>query len=340
MKALMIITLAILTCSGIQAQNILPNGGFENGMVGWANFWGQTGSLSKERFHAGNASAQVTHTKTAQSGWLQPVSGLEIGAVYRAEVYAFRETDAITAMVSMHTASQPYLRSANGEKMRKVGAWELLTVDIATRPNGEVWVHLCADGAGTIWFDDATLTLVKTRAQRRAELLPIVDLPKSSIAEKAQACLDLGEVAFGDGDLPTAAKYYHQVLELVPNDRTKCRNALSDLFEMYRRHKDYAQATAAKREIVERFSAADTVEGAQDLTGLAEALGEEADHLPPDYAGAIKRLDEALSLYNKAGAIYKKIDAVANKNALDILDDRLVVTRYDINEDKKLGKLK
>ena len=340
MKRFVIIALALLTCSGIRAQNLLPNGGFENSTVGWANFWGQTGSLSKERSHAGNASAQVTHAKTAQSGWLQPVSGLEIGAVYRAEVYAFRTVDTITAFASMHTASQPYLRSANGEKMRKVGVWELLTVDIAARPNGEVWVHLCADGVGTVWFDDATLTLVKTRAQRKTELLPIIDAPTATAVEKAQACLDLGEVAFGDGDLPAAARYYHQVLELAPNDRTKCRNALSDLFEMYRRHKEYAQATAARREIVERFSALDTVEGAQDLSGLAEALGEEADHLPPDYAGAITRLNEALALYSKAGAIYKKIDAVANKNALDILDDRLVVTRYDINEDKKLGKLK
>ena len=84
--------------------------------------------------------------------------------------------------------------------------------------------------------------------------------------------------------------------------------ALDALAESSRRSRDYAGATQALRQKIDHYSAADTVEGAMDLAMLAEALGEEAFHLQPDYAAATARLTEALGLYMRAMAIYASID--------------------------------
>lgn len=339
MKTGIPILLALLlgVCGGLRAQNVLTNGDFETNIAGWTNFWGSNGSWSQERHHAGAGSAQVTHAKEMSSGILQPAADLEIGAVYQARVYAFRTTATVTALISMHTASQPFLNSSSGEKMQQTSAWELLTADLATRPNGVLWVHLLVAGTGTVWFDDASLVLLKTRAQRKAELLPVLDGDATSV-EKAKACIGLGEVAFGDGDLPAADRYCRQVLTLVPQDKNLCWNALCDLADLCRRCKEYPRVTAARRTIADSYSTVDTVENAQDLTALAEALGEEADHLAPDYPGAIDRLNEALAIYTRISALYKKLDANANKAAIDTIDDRIVVTRYDIDEYRRLAR--
>ncbi|MBI4283299.1 MAG: carbohydrate binding domain-containing protein, partial [Chloroflexi bacterium] len=105
MKRLIIVVLVSLVFFGnARAQNLFTNSGFEDGTTRWTNFWAQTGSLSTERFHSGKSSAKIAHAESKESGWSQSeIKGLEAGAVYKVEVYAYRAADTVSAKIWLLT---------------------------------------------------------------------------------------------------------------------------------------------------------------------------------------------------------------------------------------------
>ena len=323
--------------AGEPAGNLVPNGTFEDGTGGWLNTWAVTGSHVTERAHSGTGSARLAHPENENSIWLLMLQDVPVGPLYQIETYVYRDRETIQARIGAHTNSPPYSRSSASEKVQKTGGWERLVTTIAARPNGEVWIHLHAEGQGTVWFDDVSLTIAKPVETRRAELTAVIESKTATAASKAQAYLDLGELTRSvDQDLKLAVAYYEKVPLHAPDNKTQCRLAWDAVAEASRSGKDYAAVTAAIRKKVARHSSADALEGAQDMARLAEALGEEAFHLQPDYAAALKRLEEALQLYEQATALCRQLDAQMHKGLMDILADRIVVTRYDINEYSQL----
>lgn len=342
MKQLILATAVLLAFAGRgSAGNAISDGGFEDGTGKWQNLWSSTsGSLSSEYARSGKMSGKREHPETASTGWLRMTTDLDPGVLYRVNAYAYRQTNSISASMSMHTDTPAYSRSASSEKTVKTGEWELLTADIATRHNGTIWIQLGAEGIGSVWFDDVLVTVLKTRDERKNLLLTSVTSQSASNEDKAQAFLDLGEIQYLERNPASAANFYSKVPDLVPDDEARCRQALDAWAKASRRAKDYAAASVALRKLVKDYTPSGTVEEAKHLTKLAWALGEEADHVVPDYKAALKILEEALQIYSNAASVYRGIDPVAHKHAIDLLEDRLVVTRYDINEMKRLGGLK
>jgi hypothetical protein len=341
MKPLIAALFLALAFAGLgRAENAIPDGGFEGGKGKWNNLWGVTsGSLSTEHVRSGKTSAKLEHPQATTTGWQRQTTDLESGFLYRVAVHSYRTTNTISSSVTMHTDTPPYSRSAKSEKSKRIDEWEHLSADIATRRNGTIWIEMIAEGSGSIWFDDVTVTVLKTRDERKKELLARIESKAATKEEKSQAYLDLGEIEFINKEPEAAAQYYALVTELSPKDVNRCRQALDARAFACRRAKDFSDARAALKKLVEDYSTDGTLEEARSLTNLGWALGEEADHVMPDYAAALKILDEALRVFSKAAAIYREIDPVAHKYFVDTLEDRLTVTRYDINAYRELGSL-
>lgn len=238
--------LGLTLCGIIRAQNLVINPGFEDGSNRWANFWLQSGSISTERAHAGKNAAKIAHAEVKQSGWTQEnISGLEPGAVYRVQVYAYRDAATITAQVWLLTRyvypnGAPRFRTTTGRSMTAVNAWELLTGELTTNPEGVLTIDLLANGKGNIWFDDVTVTLVKSRKQRMTELQAVVADPAAQKDKRAQAFLDLGQIALWiEDDAQAAVADYQKALELLPADKMTAIIACANLAEIYARRKDY-----------------------------------------------------------------------------------------------------
>ena len=315
-----------------QTTNLLANGGFEQGSDGWINTWAATGSHVTDRTHSGHGALRISNSERKNSLWLRMLTDVPLGPMYRVEAYARRDVDTINATMSLHTNSPPYYRTASVGPIQQIGEWKLLAVELSPRHNGELWIHLSGEGIGNVWFDDVTVTVTQSKAQRSAALNAITVDATAPAAARAQAHLELGEIVrWADRDSQAACVHFRNVCTLIPDDTTKCRMALDAVAESSRRSRNYAGATQALRQKIDHYSSADTVEGAMDLAMLAETLGEEAFHLQPDYAAATARLTEALGLYIRAMAIYASLDPIAHKPAIDKMADRIVVTRYDIN---------
>ena len=256
-KLALAVLLSLVLCGNARAQNLFTNGGFEDGTTGWTNFWAPTGSSSTERFHSGKSSAQIAHAESKESGWSQSdIKGLEAGAVYKAEVYAYRDTDKVSAKIWLYTGwwhtGAPRYRSTTGRLLLGVNTWELLTGEIPTNPDGTIGINLYVAGKGNVWFDDVSLTLIKTREERKDDLLAITTSTTAKAEEKAQAHLDLGQIALWiEEDSKSALKNYRKALELVPDDKVKCITAFANLAEIYRQQKDHANALASYNKLLD-----------------------------------------------------------------------------------------
>jgi hypothetical protein len=324
------------------AENLLSNSGFEEGTAGWVNFWGETGSLSTERFRTGTKSARINQFEGRPhgSGWAQTAEGLEVGAIYRADAHVYRNVDTVTAHVwIVPQGNFPYPRaSTTSEKTQTTGTWELISCEMPARmidswQGGSLMVHVLAEGTGEVWVDDVSLSQVKTAMRQKAELATVIAFPIAPAAKKAQAYLDRGEISFaGARDLDSALTDFGEVLRLVPEDTNTCLLALSGVLETYRRQNDFSNATRVVRQIVDDYTFAGTADHAKEVTKFGNALVEEADHLVPNYAEALQRLDEATNLYQRAITTYTAIDAAAHKVAIEIAEDKLIAVRQDIKE--------
>jgi len=340
MKAIITALFVVFAFSSLgRAENAISDGGFEGGLGRWQNRGStSSGSLSSERSRSGSSSAKIHHPNSTTSGWLRMTTDLESGFLYSVTAYVYRSTNTISAHFSMHTDTPPFSRSANSGKSQRIGEWEQLGAELITRRNGTIWIQLSAEGVGSIWFDDVSVNVLKTRAERKEELLAVVNSQKTSNSERARANMELGEIEYIDKAPALAAAYYAAAIELSPDDEALCREALDAVAKASRRARDFANASAALRKLVEKYSLTDAEDNARNLTSLGWALGEEADHAVPDYAAALAILDEALRVFSEAAEIYRAIDSVAHKRQIDTLEDRLTVTRYDIKQFKELGR--
>lgn len=199
---------------------------------------------------------RVAHPEPASSAWLQIVDGLEPGALYRVSAYVYRDSPAVTAGISLHThvVSQgaPRRRVAASRPTQQTNAWELVDCQIQTTLNGQVWVHLGAQGTGTVWIDDVSVTRAQTRDERRADLVRLADSAMATADERAAALLDAGQILlWAEDDAAAARRQYRRALELAgPDDVAKRITALVNLAECATRLQDYPDSLQRLREVL------------------------------------------------------------------------------------------
>lgn len=316
--ALFGIVLPLLLGGVLTAQELLDNGGFENGLDKWRNVGGgKSATLTTvvaDRFRSGAYSIRMAHPESASSAKLQIVDGLEVGALYRVSAYVYRDNPAITADISLHTnqASKgaPRTRAAASQPAKQIDAWELVECEIQTTLSGQIYVHLNTRGKGSAWFDDVSVTRMRTRDERFADLILTASSATASDDEKAAAHLDAGYILlWGARDAAAAQTHYRQALELAkPADAAKRITALVNLAECASRLSDLPEGARLLREAL-----ALDPEGRRELKGVyggrIQAMLSVADlhRLQRDYSKAVAAYEEALPLAADSKAESRRI---------------------------------
>ena len=231
----------------LAAQVLVKNAGFEDGISHWVNFWKNTGSSSTELSHSGAASGCITHPENFESGWHHAFEKLEPGVLYRISAYAYRDNDTVEAKVWGHTgrmtSGAPVSRAPTGRPLAKVKEWEHIWNDIQMNSRGHLTVNLFVRGAGSVWWDDVSVSILKTREQRKEELQAVIQSDETPPDEKVAAIFSLGEIRLWAENAPAAAlPLYEQALELAPDDLRTELIVTINLAEIARMQEDYDTA--------------------------------------------------------------------------------------------------
>lgn len=174
--------LLILSTRAFAGEDLLTNGGFEEGLSGWAKLWTRTpnagsAQLRQEGAHSGARCAQIEHTGSGDWSFAQekPLA-VQPGQLYELRAWVLVEGKGTTELCVV-------LRDAKGGVMdwvfasRSSGAtgsrWRLLRSRFIV-PAGAASIvpRLIGHGPAIVRLDDASLTLEGTMDTLRAKDLP------------------------------------------------------------------------------------------------------------------------------------------------------------------------
>ena len=154
----------------------------------------------------------------------------------------------------MWHAGAPLMWSLWSDPAQQVNAWELLSKEMQTGPNGQMNINLYAEGKGSVWFDDFSVTKARTREQRRSDLAKVVEGTGIVAIEEEiwQACMDLGQILLWiDKDLESSLSRYSKALELAVGDKKRTIMVLSNIAEIHRQQKDLSAALKDYNKLIE-----------------------------------------------------------------------------------------
>ena len=172
------------------AENLVANGGFEQGLQGWSRFWSRTAegkaALDPAVRHEGRQSVRVEHPG-AQDWSLSQQNRLAVrpGEIYELAAWVRLEGDGeATASVTLYGAESKVLDwSFGGRSTRAAPDWRLLRSRFIV-PDGATAIlpRLIGHGPATVWCDDFTLSRVGTLdALRSKDLAPAVNLANPAV---------------------------------------------------------------------------------------------------------------------------------------------------------------
>jgi hypothetical protein len=165
----------------VAGENLLANGAFEEGLGGWHTLWTRDPNAGRAAFDTelrtgGKQSVRIEHTG-AQDWSLGQEKPL---AVRPGQLYEFRGWVRLQGQGNAEICV--VLRDAKNEVTdwvfaeRRTGAtaqWRLLRSRFVIPPGTATIVpRLIGNGAATVWFDEASLTLEGTMDELRAKNLP------------------------------------------------------------------------------------------------------------------------------------------------------------------------
>jgi len=168
---LQVVVLAVCLARGAAAEELAPNGGFEEGFRGWT-VWGTNASLitlDKTRVHAGNASARIVagHNALYFQRPVVPGTAYELRCWYRLEGSGTPagqlRVGRMIAGGRLNSAGQevfPIAAAATGGGST-AGAWrEFQAVFMPSPSTATVQVTFAAQPGSTLWLDDVSLRAV------------------------------------------------------------------------------------------------------------------------------------------------------------------------------------
>lgn len=186
MKQLALLVLASFLAPGLkspaaQAESLLANGGFEQGLAEWHDLWTRdanciSATLDSREWHGGSKSLRLEHR--GDKDWslahtlrvkVLPGDIFEYAAWVRVEGRGMAILSVVTQDAKGNT-----LDWAHGKRVvHERGAWHLLKSRFVV-PSGTatIWPRLIGDGPATIWCDDFTLTRQGSLGEMRKAGLP------------------------------------------------------------------------------------------------------------------------------------------------------------------------
>ena len=162
----------------VHAENLLQNPGFEPpapaGMAeGWRNnTWGdcQTNvSLDEAEPHSGTTSQKLECVRRngGATQFYQPLKLVQRGVRYRVRIWLRAAGNVPLVSATFRKNPEPYTQYLSGA-MEPGPDWQLLEFEgraSGSDDNAGLYIWFEADGAGTVWVDDASVEIVETAAQ-------------------------------------------------------------------------------------------------------------------------------------------------------------------------------
>ena len=162
----------------VHAENLLQNPGFEPpAPAGMAegrrnNTWGdcQTNvSLDEAEPHSGTTSQKLECVRRngGATQFYQPLKLVQRGVRYRVRIWLRAAGNVPLVSATFRKNPEPYTQYLSGA-MEPGPDWQLLEFEgraSGSDDNAGLYIWFEADGAGTVWVDDASVEIVETAAQ-------------------------------------------------------------------------------------------------------------------------------------------------------------------------------
>ena len=168
-----------LALTASAADDLVVNGGFEQGRTGWSEFWsrtpGGTAVLDAERLHGGKQALRVEHTGTQDWSFSQQRKlDVQPEQIYELTGWLWVEGsgDATLSVILYDAQNNAIDWSYGGQTVRAADRWQQVRSRFLI-PNGAATIvpRLMGTGPAKIWLDDAELKLAgSVRQMRKAEL--------------------------------------------------------------------------------------------------------------------------------------------------------------------------
>ena len=178
MNARHVIALLIVFGGIAQAENLLQNPGFEapvqDGMAqGWRNnTWGDCETnfgLDEGNPHSGKTAQKIECIRRngGASQFYQPLKLVQGGVRYRVRLWVRAAGNVPLINAAFRKNPEPYTQYLNGA-IEPGPDWQLLEFEgraSGTDDNAGLYIWFEADGAGTVWVDDASVEIVAAAEQ-------------------------------------------------------------------------------------------------------------------------------------------------------------------------------
>jgi len=179
-SALLAAVLLIACATASAAENLLPNGDFEQALSGWSALWTRTPGgravADSQIHHGGQHSVRIEHTGS-QDWSFQRQEPLEVlpGQIYELSgwVRLQGEGDATLCVSLRNTKDEATDWAFGAATTRATAEWRQLRSRFLV-PQGTKTIHprLIGHGPATVWLDDVALSLRGTLDALRAKGLP------------------------------------------------------------------------------------------------------------------------------------------------------------------------
>ena len=180
----MFVTVAavLLSAPARADENLLKNGGFEQGFADWNDFWSRTpvgnATLDTKKPHSGRQAVRIQHTGSRDWSFQQskpldvkPGEIYELSGWVRVEGEGHATLSVILKDLKDKTISWDY----GGRSARATDGWRKLHARmIIPRGAATILPRLIGYGPSTVWFDGASLERVGTVQELRTGDLPDV----------------------------------------------------------------------------------------------------------------------------------------------------------------------
>jgi len=183
---LLLLVLLLILCSwasaaGATGENLLANGGFEDGLKGWNKLWSRAPSagqaaLDRTVRHSGDQAVRIEHT--GKEDWsLAHERRFDVrpGEIYELSAWVRLEGPGeATASVVLYDAKQQTTHwSFGGRSTRASATWRLLRSRfVIPRGAASMWPRVIGHGPAKVWFDDVQLVRIGSVEELRAPNLP------------------------------------------------------------------------------------------------------------------------------------------------------------------------
>lgn len=189
-------------------EDLIANGGFEDGTAGWNRFWSRTGEgrsgLDEETVHGGKRSVRIEHTGPKDWSFQREKSlSVEPGQIYELDGWVRVEGEGtVTLCVTLRGKRDRVLDwSFGGRSMGASDEWRRLRSRFVI-PAGtqDILPRFIGYGPATVWVDDVSLSLAGDIAEMRD-----ADLPKTLSLENGilRLSLDTSTASFAVVDRRT-----------------------------------------------------------------------------------------------------------------------------------------